>query len=75
MLWQFQNLEPQFGDQTIAAPANHFTRFLLWLLGRGFVVFLQLLLFVFRHLLLLVLFLIFLSTLVSHACSFSAIVT
>lgn len=51
-----------------------FARILLRLPGRGFVVLLLLLLFVFRHLLLLVLFLVFLATLVSHACSFSAIV-
>jgi hypothetical protein len=40
------------------------------ILGRGFVLLLLLLLFVFRQLLLLVLFLVFLATLVSHACSF-----
>jgi hypothetical protein len=38
--------------------------------GRGFVVLLLRLLFLFRHLLLLVLFLVFLPAFVSHACSF-----
>jgi hypothetical protein len=40
------------------------------LLGWGFVVLFLVLLFLFRQLLLLVLFLVFLATLVSHACSF-----
>jgi len=40
------------------------------LLGRRFVVLLLLVFFLFRQLLLLILFLVFLSTLVSHACSF-----
>ena len=39
------------------------------LLGRGIIVLLLLPLFVFRQLLLLVLFLVFLATLVAHACS------
>jgi hypothetical protein len=51
-------------------PRVGFTRFLLRLLGRGFVVLLLLLLFLFRQLLLLVLVLVFLATLVSHTCSF-----
>ena len=43
------------------------------LLRRGFVMLLLLLLFVFRQLLLLVLFLVFLATLVAHACSFFSV--
>ena len=41
----------------------------------GLVLLLLLLLFLFRHLLLLAFFLVLLATLVSHACSFSAIMT
>jgi hypothetical protein len=41
--------------------------------GRRLVLFLLLLLFVFRQLLLLVLFFVFLTALVSHVCSFSAV--
>src|SRR5580704_4977928 len=64
-------LREDTSDQTRSPrPRIGFTRFLLRLLGWGFVVLLLRLLFVFRHLLLLVLFLVFLATLVSHACSF-----
>jgi hypothetical protein len=49
--------------------------FLLWSLWPGLVLPLLLLLFLFRQLLLFVLFFVLLATLVSHASSFSAIVT
>jgi hypothetical protein len=49
--------------------------FLLRSLWPGLVLLLLRLLFLFRQLLLFVFFLVFLATLVSHACSFSAIMT
>src|ERR1700722_10516463 len=71
MLSSFRTLSRESADQTRSPRLRiSFTRFPLRLLGRGFVDLLLLLLFVFRHLLLLVLFLVFLATLVSHACSF-----
>ena len=49
--------------------------FLLRSLGPGLVLLLLVLLFLFRQLLLFAFFLVLLATLVSHACSFSAIMT
>jgi hypothetical protein len=61
-----------FGDQTVRRAHESALRGSCHgLLGRGFVVLPLLLLFLFRQLLLLVLFLVFLAALVSHLYSFS----
>jgi hypothetical protein len=54
---------------------DRLARFLLRSPWPSLVVLILLLLFLFRQLLLLVFFLVFLATLVSHACSFSTIMT
>jgi hypothetical protein len=68
MLPQFQNL-----DLRPRSPRNESVLRGSWhrLRGRCVVVLFLLLLFMFRHLLLFVLFFVFLAALVSHACSFS----
>jgi hypothetical protein len=56
-------------------PGGCLTGFLLRSPWPGLVLLLLLLLFLFRHLLLFAFFLVFLATLISHACSSSAIMT
>src|SRR6202167_3617727 len=67
----FRTLSRESADQTLSrAHESALSGSCYGLLGRGFVVLLLRILFLFRQLLLLVLFLVFLATLVSHACSF-----